>query len=211
MRNGSSIRVFVVAESDGEARKLAALLSPSIGLAITGCAASTHLLQLDPALDVVVARNPSSTAVQAIAQLKVPVLWLMLAKSSGTPSLNGASAVLPPHAPPAQIMAAIAAIAAGLHVHAAEPSARAIPEDMATPRSSDTEDPGIAFQEALTERELEVLNLLADGLSNPMIAKRLGVSRNTVKFHVSSILAKLGANSRTEAVTLGLRRGLVIL
>jgi len=52
---------------------------------------------------------------------------------------------------------------------------------------------------------------VAEGLSNPQIAKRLKVSRNTAKFHVSSIIAKLGANSRTEAVTLGLRRGLIII
>ncbi len=62
----------------------------------------------------------------------------------------------------------------------------------------------------LTDRELEVLNLVAEGFSNLEIAKRLGVSRNTIKFHVSSIIGKLGATSRTEAVTVGLRRGLII-
>jgi two-component system nitrate/nitrite response regulator NarL len=63
--------------------------------------------------------------------------------------------------------------------------------------------------DALTAREREVLELLALGLSNKSIADRLGVSVHTVKFHVNSILAKLGADSRTAAVASALRRGLV--
>lgn len=65
--------------------------------------------------------------------------------------------------------------------------------------------------EALTAREGEVLQLMAQGLPNKIIATRLGISLHTVKFHVASILAKLGATSRTEAVTLGVRRGYVLL
>lgn len=63
--------------------------------------------------------------------------------------------------------------------------------------------------EALTGREREVLALMIKGLSNPAIARRLMVSRSTVKFHVSSILAKLGAASRTEAVASALEHHLV--
>jgi DNA-binding NarL/FixJ family response regulator len=61
----------------------------------------------------------------------------------------------------------------------------------------------------VTPRELEVLRLLAEGLPNKIIAQRLSISDHTVKFHVNAILAKLGAQSRTEAVTLAIRRGLV--
>lgn len=65
--------------------------------------------------------------------------------------------------------------------------------------------------EALTPRELEVLRLLVEGLTNKAIAGRLGISDHTVKFHIGAILGKLGASSRTEAVTLAVRQGLVPL
>lgn len=64
---------------------------------------------------------------------------------------------------------------------------------------------------ALTPREIEVLGMLAEGLGNKTIARRLGISEHTVKFHVSSLFTKLNAKSRTEAVTLGARQGLIML
>src|SRR5204862_631285 len=69
----------------------------------------------------------------------------------------------------------------------------------------------IGLQESLTGREQEVLELLTEGLPNKAIAGRLGISDQTVKFHVASISAKLGATNRTEAVRLALRRGLLTL
>jgi two-component system, NarL family, response regulator LiaR len=68
---------------------------------------------------------------------------------------------------------------------------------------------GPAVGADLTDREHEVLSLMVDGLNNPEIADRLVISRGTVKFHVSSILAKLGAASRTEAVSLALQNHLI--
>jgi DNA-binding NarL/FixJ family response regulator len=65
--------------------------------------------------------------------------------------------------------------------------------------------------ESLTDRELEVLDLLAEGLSNKLIAHSLTISEHTVKTHVASIFAKLGASNRTEAVSQAIRRGLVML
>ena len=65
--------------------------------------------------------------------------------------------------------------------------------------------------EALTAREREVLELLSRGLPNKLIARRLQISEHTVKFHVSSIYAKLGATSRTDAVSRGVRRGLITI
>jgi len=72
----------------------------------------------------------------------------------------------------------------------------------------DTHMPAI---EGLTERELEVLRLLAQGMPNKEIATRLIISERTVKFHVSSIMGKLGATNRTEAVSLAAQRGLITL
>jgi len=65
------------------------------------------------------------------------------------------------------------------------------------------------LSEEITSRETDVLRMLAQGLFNKDIAARLGISEHTVKFHISSILDKLGASTRTEAVTLGIRRGLI--
>ena len=64
---------------------------------------------------------------------------------------------------------------------------------------------------ALTRRELSVLRLVAHGLGNKEIASELGISTHTVKYHLASLLSKLGVHSRTEAVTIGLRKGLVPL
>lgn len=83
----------------------------------------------------------------------------------------------------------------------------------ASPLSS-SDDDDLSFGpavEALTARELQVLRLLAEGLSNRDIADRLGVSEHTVKFHLSAIFGKLGASTRTDAVRRALRSGLIDL
>ena len=74
-----------------------------------------------------------------------------------------------------------------------------------------TQDDSPEFIEALTAREQEVLRLASEGLGNKEIAGRLNISEHTVKFHISSILGKLGAASRTEAVSQGIRRGLITI
>lgn len=77
----------------------------------------------------------------------------------------------------------------------------------------DDEDPedDLPVREPLTRRELEVLELLAEGLANKAIAGRLEISDQTVKFHIGSIIGKLGAANRTDAVRRGVRRGLIAL
>jgi DNA-binding NarL/FixJ family response regulator len=70
-------------------------------------------------------------------------------------------------------------------------------------------DLDLELSEEITHRETEVLRMLAEGLVNKDIATRLGISEHTIKFHISSILDKLGASTRTEAVTLGIRLGLI--
>jgi DNA-binding NarL/FixJ family response regulator len=112
--------------------------------------------------------------------------------------------VLPLEASPEECLAAIQALNEGLVAGA--------PHLIASFFSSsllEWEDE--SFQEALTGREIEVLQLLARGLPNKQIASGLGISEHTVKFHISSLYSKMGAASRTEAVHLGLRRGLISL
>jgi|SRR6185295_13638424 len=77
------------------------------------------------------------------------------------------------------------------------------------PATDDHDERG--FEEPLTSREVQVLELLAEGLPNKAIAARLGISDQTVKFHVSSISGKLGAANRTDAVRRAVRRGLITL
>jgi DNA-binding NarL/FixJ family response regulator len=85
------------------------------------------------------------------------------------------------------------------------------PESAANGRGLDILHPSADVVETLTPRETEVLELLAQGLSNKGIAARLSISDQTVKFHVASICGKLGASNRTDAVRRGLRRGLTTL
>ena len=98
----------------------------------------------------------------------------------------------------AQILAAVYAAAAGLAVTPAEDNAAWLPHA-----------PVPEGVEPLTAREMDVLEMLAEGLSNKMIAHGLSISDHTAKFHVNSILAKLRAGTRTEAVTRGIRLGLI--
>jgi DNA-binding NarL/FixJ family response regulator len=83
--------------------------------------------------------------------------------------------------------------------------------DEAAIRAGATLDGAENSDRSLTRRELSVLQLVAHGLGNKEIASELGISTHTVKYHLASLLAKLGVHSRTEAVTIGLRKGLVPL
>ena len=108
----------------------------------------------------------------------------------------GVGSVLQSSASPEQIVHAIRGVASGLMVF----------DSALAPQPSEDE-----LLEQLTPREGEVLRLLADGLGNKDIAVKLGISEHTIKFHIHSLLGKLGAASRTEAVTRGLRSGLIEL
>jgi NarL family two-component system response regulator YdfI len=118
----------------------------------------------------------------------------------------GVQAILPQQAHASQIVAAIEAAALGLVALHHEMLESLLPMPSPAPRGL----PGSSLQ-ALTPREIEVLNMLAEGLGNKAIAWRLGISEHTVKFHLSSIFTKLNASSRTEAVTLGIRQGLILV
>jgi len=193
------IRVFILADTDAEARKLVQFFLESPGFAVSGVGLADRLLQLRDDVDVILIHSRELGRIPALSQATVPILYLVQGETR-TLRLDRASAVLRQDASPAQIRAATAALAAGLHVESLSAT---------TLHSDDGVD--FTLQEVLTDREMGVLNLIAEGLTNPEIARRLSISRNTVKFHVSSIIAKLDAVSRTDAVTLGMKRGLIIV
>ena len=118
-------------------------------------------------------------------------------------------AVLPRDATSGEILAAIDAVVAGLVV--LHPDALDVARGPRARREAQPARGAADPAQPLTAREIEVLGMLAEGLGNKAIASRLGISTHTAKFHVASILAKLGAGGRTEAVTIGMRRGLVVI
>lgn len=119
---------------------------------------------------------------------------------------SGVRALLPRDVSASEMLAAIEGAAAGLTViHPADLQAM-------LPASPRAERPAPAAPgEALTPRELEVFAMLAEGTGNKTIAWKLGISEHTVKFHVASIMGKLNATTRTEAVAIGIRTGLILL
>ena len=117
----------------------------------------------------------------------------------------GVRAVLPRDVTPEQLRAALEAAAAGLVV--VHPSG----VNAIVPAPAALTSPARELPEPLTPREREVLQMISAGLGNKEIAGRLSISEHTVKFHVASILGKLGASTRTEAVSIGIRHGLVLL
>ena len=119
---------------------------------------------------------------------------------------SGMRAILPRGATSEEMITAIQATAAGLvalHPHVLHSMLSPI-----LPGEGPESDPS---EQVLSPREIEVLRMAAEGLGNKEIASRLGISDHTVKFHISSIFAKLGASSRTEAVTVGIRQGLIMV
>ncbi len=103
------------------------------------------------------------------------------------------------------LAAAIRAVFAGLRV------TPPLPRPSTDDAYADDEIEASGPEEALTEREREVLDLVATGLSNQAIAERLGISSHTVKFHLASVFGKLDVSTRTAAVRRGLARGLITI
>jgi DNA-binding NarL/FixJ family response regulator len=129
-----------------------------------------------------------------------PTLVLVPDREGAARALRaGARGVLHREVEGGHLVAAVRAVAAGLVVHA--PELMPINEP---PRARPIDDP-------LSPREHEVLQLVAEGLPNKLVADRLGISEHTAKFHVNAILDKLGVTGRTEAVVHAARRGWITL
>jgi NarL family two-component system response regulator YdfI len=118
---------------------------------------------------------------------------------------SGLRAILPRDSGLEEILAGIQAAFAGLVLLDSE-----VTQNLAFRVPSPAVQQAAALED-LTPREIEVLRMLAEGLGNREMASRLGISDHTVKFHISSILDKLGASTRTEAVTMGIRMGIILL
>jgi DNA-binding NarL/FixJ family response regulator len=130
-----------------------------------------------------------------------PVLALAAtSEQANQAKLAGAAATFSRDASPDAVAAALVALSHGLQV-----------TDPALAEAALSTSPEPASASLLTPREQDVLKLLAEGLPNKGVASRLEVSEHTVKFHVNSIMGKLNAQSRTEAVTLATRQGLLPL
>jgi len=141
----------------------------------------------------------------ALAELPIPIVVLLDSTDSaliGAALRAGIRSVLSWDATPQEIESAVQAVHAGLVAMTPASLAALLP---------DAQLFNDELAEALSGREQEVLDLLAEGLSNKLIAQGLNISEHTVKTHVASIFVKLGASSRTEAVSQAIRRGLVML
>jgi len=212
-------RVVVAAPSDVARAGLVALLTAIPEIDIAGRASDPESLARvigNAAPDVVLVdleARDDGTAAMLRAAAEAPAVVLLVdaladidpldafEAPSLRPGLTG-WAVLPRHAGSAEIDAAVRAVAAGLIVTHRDFAER-------VSRVAGAHAP--VDQAPLTPREIEVLRMLAAGLPNKAIAARLGVSSHTVKFHVGSIMTKMHASSRTEAVTEGIRRGFIFV
>lgn len=205
------LRVLVVAEDPLARAGLATLLADVPGLHVVGQVGSAATLDEDVALyrpDVVLwdlGWNPDDAfpALPADSDEAIPIVVLL--PEEGALDVVGPGAAqgfLLRDASPEQISAALIAVTQGLIVVDPALTPRMLPAEPA-PDEPPAED--------LTPRELEVLRLVAEGLSNRAIAARLEISEHTVKFHVNALLRKLNARSRTEAVVRATRLGLILL
>lgn len=209
-------RVFIVAAPLRSRRELSALLDDAPDVEVVGTASSFEGAEEDwEELDVLLIRDSSEStdelfdSLEACGLARQPPVLLLLEQATQN-KVNraiqlGIRGVLPADVAAVQLISAVVAVAKGLVVLQ--------PGDLALAAVSTRTGNGEAAElfEPLTPREKEVLQMLASGLGNKQIAAHLKISEHTVKFHVASILGKLGASSRTEAVALGLRRGLILL
>lgn len=215
------LRVLVIAEDPLARAGLAALLSSEevlivVGRAVPGEALAATSEALKP--DVIVWdlgwQGEASLGHLSDATLDVPVLALVSEEEDARAALAaGAMGALRRDAEAPRIALALAAAAQKLVVvdAAFAPAIAAARPPRLAPDQSPEVDMEPPLLEELTARELEVLRLLAEGLPNKTIAQRLDISEHTVKFHVNSLLGKLGASSRTEAVVRATRLGLILL
>ncbi len=215
MRHTPQLSLLIVADDLLARAGLAALLAAQPRLRVAGqsdCGPQLDALLLEQTPDVLLwdlgwdygeAENGPLLERLADFAARLPVLALLPdGEDSGRVWAAGVAGILPRQVDGERLAAALHAIANGLLVVDASQRSLLV---------SPTDSPAPELLEPLTPREEDVLALLADGLTNRAIARQLVISENTVKFHVQSLLGKLDAQSRTDAVVRATRLGLLIL
>lgn len=211
MTGGNNLRVLIVAEDFLARAGLGTLLSGQPGCQVVGQVASAEgapsaLEVYRPDVLVWDLGWDADQALEHLAELSEgsPPVAALLPEETHTAEAwaAGARGLFLRDTPVSELSGGLQAIARGLVALDSR-----LASALLRPRGGTTPAP----LEELTARELEVLRLIAEGLSNKAIALRLEISEHTVKFHVNAILSKLGAQSRTEAVTRATRLGLILL
>jgi NarL family two-component system response regulator YdfI len=212
------IRVLIVASSSISQSGLENLMRVSTSLQVVRVVSdfgqlSASVEELQPDVLIAEITGQDRTLPDEILKLseEAPVAIVLLVDDANSERdldalRNGVRAVLPRTMSPGGIVAAVEAVGAGLAVLLPDGLDTLLRESTASHR---TVSPPLV--EALTPREIEVLGIMVEGWGNKEISTRLGISEHTVKFHVASIMGKLNASSRTEAVTSGIRHGLIML
>lgn len=209
------IGVFIVAVMPALRAGLRSILSAN-DIHVEGEAATLVELAADTlaAIDVLVLANPELLAEGVLtgSSTSLPGMVLLADNPKPVALLHTLAprgwGIVTPEAPASTLQAAVYAVAEGLCVLPATLSSQFPDQRPETVSITAVAEP---LEEPLTTRELEVLELLSRGLSNKLIARTLQISEHTVKFHVSSIYAKLDVANRTEAVHRGAQRGLITL
>ena len=204
----TSTRVFVVASTPVTRAGLRSMLAGVEGtdVRVVGEVASPTDPPTLAEADVVLLADEELLEEAAVAEDGTQALVLISEDDHAVSRLRALPlrgwGVVPPDAPPGELAAAVSAAAQGLIVLPKPLTARLL---HGSPASVEE------LSEPLTAREREVLELLGRGLSNRLIAKELHISEHTVKFHISSLYAKLEVSNRAEAVSQGARHGLISL
>jgi len=209
------IRVLIVAHSLIMQAGLEAMLMHEPAIQVVGRAADLTTLEQcfqSHSADVVILEFALLTDahLEILTPQEVAIALLVTpteSYSAATLLKSGVRAILPMDITTAEMILTVEAIAAGLvvlHPDVSDVLLQELPESNEPVYADDLDAP-------LTLREVEVLQLLATGLGNKAIARQLNISEHTVKFHISSIFSKLNASSRTEAVTLAMRQGLIFI
>ena len=210
------IRVLIGARSEVVRAGLASLLTADPRFQVVGTFSIddlTRVEDLQPEVVLLDLDSPSDESLLAAIQSGGALINSSLMILTEDPESlavdvlgSGLRAILPRYATPEEIIAAIQAAATGLV--ALHPDVFDSMLSRIRPGQQSELDPS---GQILTPREIEVLRMIADGLGNKEIASKLSISDHTVKFHISSIFAKLSASNRAEAVTLGIRHGLIMV